>query len=238
MNDDITYFGSFDVEHIPEEIKKFIGNKNIQTNTFRIQAYNSVIRGYFCVGFINFMLNCKSLTDYNNLFWTNDFKTFMTISKMAGCNSIDVHHIYPNLNDQQHFILNKTNKIKYDFLAEIKERELMSRSKKLSKCIASFDYFDKSLIFLSAKSGSISIASFATVTGIASATVSLAFSIFTGIVKKSVKTTWNKKKRCNTFVMLARAKLNSIQVLISQALINNEISHGNFMAIINEERNY
>ena len=64
------------------------------------------------------------------------------------------------LNDQQQFRLNKTNEIKDYFVAEIKERELMS--KRLSKCIASFDYFDKSLIVLSKTTGSISIASFAT----------------------------------------------------------------------------
>ena len=64
------------------------------------------------------------------------------------------------LNDQQQFRLNKTNEIKDCFVAEIKERELMS--KRLSKCIASFDYFDKSLIVLSKTTGSISIASFAT----------------------------------------------------------------------------
>ena len=81
------------------------------------------------------------------------------------------------LNDQQQFRLNKTNEIKDYFVAEIKERELMS--KRLSKCIASFDYFDKSLIVLSTTTGSISIASFATVigapVGIASASSNLAF---------------------------------------------------------------
>ena len=68
-----------------------------------------------------------------------------------------------SLNDQQQFRLNKINETKYYFVAEIKERELMS--KRLSKYIASFDYFDKSLIVLSVTTGSISIASFATVIG-------------------------------------------------------------------------
>ena len=93
--------------------------------------------------------------------------------------------MYSNLNDQQQFRLNKINEVKYHFFAEIKERELMS--KRLSKYIASFDYFDKSLIVLSATSGNISIASFATVIGapvrIVSASFSLAISISTGIVK-------------------------------------------------------
>ena len=104
-------------------------------------------------------------------------------------------------------------------------------SKRLSKYIGSFNYFDKSLIVLSITTGSISIVSFASVTGapvgIASASFSLAFSISTRIVKKLLKTTRNK------IVMLARSDLNSIENKISEALINNEINHEDFMTIIN-----
>ena len=70
-----------------------------------------------------------------------------------------------------------------------------------------------------------------------SASRSLAFSITTGIVKKLLKTTRNKKKKHNKMFMLARSKLNSIESKISEALINNEISHEDFMTIINEEKN-
>ena len=133
------------------------------------------------------------------------------------------------LNDQQQFRLNKINEIKDYFVAEIKERELMS--KRLSKYIASFDYFDRSFIILSVTAGIISIASFTTVigapVGIASASFSLAFSISTGIIKKLLKTTTNKKKKHNKIVMLARSKINRIERKISEALINNEISMGN-----------
>ena len=112
----------------------------------------------------------------------------------------------------------------------------------VSKYIASFDYFDKSLIVLSATSGSISIASFATVigapVGIATASFSLAFSISTGIVKKLLKTTQNKKEKHNKIVMLARSKLNSIESKTSEALMNNEINHEDFMTIIKKEKNY
>ena len=111
---------------------------------------------------------------------------------MAECNS---HNIYRNLNGQP-FRLFKINEIKEYFATEIKERELMS--KRVSKYIASFDYFDKSLIALSVTTGSISIASFATVigapVGMMSASCSLAFSITAGIVKRLLKTTRNKKK--------------------------------------------
>ena len=74
QNNDVTYFDSFGVEHIPKEIKTFISNKNIKTNIFRIQAYHSIMCGFFCIGFINFMLAGKALTEFTNLFSTNNFK--------------------------------------------------------------------------------------------------------------------------------------------------------------------
>ena len=73
-NKTVTDFDSFGVEHIPKEIKGFIDNKNIIANIFRIQAYDSVMCGYFCIGFINFMFMDKSLTDYTNLFSPNNLK--------------------------------------------------------------------------------------------------------------------------------------------------------------------
>ena len=150
--------------------------------------------------------------------------------KMAEHDFYETPKMYPNLNEQQ-FRLNKINEIKDYFVAEIKERELMS--KRLSKYIASFDYL---------ATGSISIASFATVigapVGMMSASCSLAFSITTGFVKKFLKTTRNKKKKHNKIVMLARSKLNSIESKISKALMDNEISHEDFETIINEEKKY
>ena len=76
-DNEITYFNSFVVEHVPKEIKKFIGNKNIEKNIFRIQAGNSIICGYFCIGFIDFMLAGKSLIDFTSLFSPYDFKKIM-----------------------------------------------------------------------------------------------------------------------------------------------------------------
>ena len=72
-NNDITYFDGFGVEHIPKEIIKFIGCKNVIVNIFRIQGYDSIMCRYFCIGFINFMLSGKKLTEYTNLFSPNDF---------------------------------------------------------------------------------------------------------------------------------------------------------------------
>ena len=81
---EVIYFDIFGIEHIPEEINKFIGNeqsssakarnKEIKANIFRIQAYNSIMCGYFCIEFINYMLKGKTLLDYTNLFSPNDFK--------------------------------------------------------------------------------------------------------------------------------------------------------------------
>ena len=74
VNDNnVTYFDSFGIEHIPKEIREFIGNKNIVTNIYRIQAYDSIMCGYFQIGFIDFMLKGKSLLKYTNLFSLNDY---------------------------------------------------------------------------------------------------------------------------------------------------------------------
>ena len=157
---------------------------------------------------------------------------------MAECN---FHNMYPNLsttpsNDQQ-FRVNEINEIKDYFIAEMKERELMNKI--LSTYIASFDSFDKSLIVLSVATGSSSIASFATVigapVGMMNVRFSLAFSITTGFVKKFLKAIRYKKKKHNKIVMLSRSKLNSIESKISQALINNEVSHEDFTTIFNKK---
>ena len=82
QNNNVAYFDSFGVEQIRKEIKVFINrslssasqNKNIKTNIFRIQTYDSTMCGYFCIGFIDFMLSRKTLTKYTNLFPPNNFK--------------------------------------------------------------------------------------------------------------------------------------------------------------------
>ena len=74
-NDDVTYFNSFGVEHILKEIKAFVNRSlSITTNISRIQAYDSIMCGYFCIGFIDFMLAGKILTEYTNLFSPNNLK--------------------------------------------------------------------------------------------------------------------------------------------------------------------
>ena len=125
---------------------------------------------------------------------------------------VEAASMFPNLNDQQQYRLNKINEIKNYFIVENKERELMSE--RLSKYIAFFvGYLDKSLIVLSVASGNISIVLLATVigtpVGIVSGSFSFAFSITTGIFKKLFKI--KQKKRHDKIVILARSIINSIE---------------------------
>ena len=139
--------------------------------------------------------------------------------------------MYPNLSaditNEQRLGLNKINEVKHYFIIEIRERKLMIKN--LSKYIASFEYFNKSLIFLFVLASSISIAPFVSVigasVGIVGASCGLTFSIESGFIKSFSKTTRNKNKKHNKIVMLARSKLNSIESKISKGLMDNEISH-------------
>ena len=101
---------------------------------------------------------------------------------------------------------------------------------------------DKTLIALSATSGGVSIISFTSVfgapVGIASASFSSIFSVTTGLVKKLLSITRNKKKKHDKILMLAKSKLNSIETLVSQALIDMEISHEEFITILKEKDKY
>ena len=145
-----------------------------------------------------------------------------------------------NLTDQTKYRLNETTKIENYFNQEINQRKTCS--KKLSKYVAAFDYIDKILIALSATSGGVSIISFTSAVGapvgIASASFTLIFSLTTGIIKKLLSITRNKKKNHDKILTLAKSKLNSIETLLSQELTDMEISHEEFMAIFKEKDKY
>ena len=143
------------------------------------------------------------------------------------------------LTDQTKFRLNKISKIENYFNWEINQRKLCS--KKLSQYVAAFNYTDKILIVLSATSGVCIISSVSVVgapVGIAGASFTLIFSLTTGIIKKLLSITRNKKKKHDKILMLAKSKLDSIETLVSQALIDMEISHEEFNAIIREKQKY
>ena len=144
------------------------------------------------------------------------------------------------LSEQQKFRLSEIIGIENYFYQEINQRKSCSR--KLNKYVTAFDYIDKILIVLSATSGGVSIISFTSIigapVGIASASFTLIFSLTTGIVKKLLNITRNKKKKHDKILMLAKSKLNSIETLISQALIDMDISHEEFVTILNEKDKY
>ena len=142
--------------------------------------------------------------------------------------------------EQTKFQLGEISKIENYFYQEIKQRKLCS--KKLSKYVAAFDYIDKILIVLSAATGGVSICLFTSVVGApvgtGSASFTLIFSLRTGIVKKLLSITRKKKKKHDKILMVAKSKLNRIETLISQALIDMEVSHEDYIAILKEKDKY
>ena len=145
-----------------------------------------------------------------------------------------------NLSEQTKFRLSEITGIENYFHQKINQRK--SCSKKLNKYVTTFDYIDKILIVLSATSSGVSIISFTSIigapVGIASASFTLIFSLTTGIIKKLLSITRNKKKKHDKILMLAKSKIDRIETLISQALIDMEISHEEFNAIIREKQKY
>ena len=135
------------------------------------------------------------------------------------------------LSEQTKLRLSEIIGIENYFYQKIDQRK--SCSKKLNKYVTAFDYIDKILIVLSATSSGVSIISFTSIigapVGIASASFTLIFSLTTGIVKKLLNITRNKRKKYDEILMLAKSKLNSMETLISQALNDMEISHKEYI---------
>ena len=136
----------------------------------------------------------------------------------------------PRAKDVTKFRLGEINKIKDYLNSEIKQRKDIV--KKISKYIVAFDYADQLFMTLSVSFGTLSIVSHGTIVGIpvgtAGASLTVIFTVTTGIVKKLLNITRKKKKKHNKIIALARSKLNIIETLICQALIDFEISHEEF----------
>ena len=145
-----------------------------------------------------------------------------------------------NLSEQTKFRLSEIIGIGNYFHQEINQRKLCI--KKLSKYVTAFDYIDKILIVLSATTGGESIISFTNIVGapvgVASISSTLIFSLTTGIIKKLLSITRNKKEKHDKILMLAKSKLNIIETLVSQALTDMEISHEEFVRILNKRDKY
>ena len=144
------------------------------------------------------------------------------------------------LSEQTKFRLTEIFGIENYFHQEINQRK--SCSKNLNKYVIALDYIDKILIVLSPTSSGVSIISFTSVVGapigIATASLTLYFSLTTGIVKKLLNITRNKMKKHDKILVLAKIKLNSTETLISQALIGMDISHEEFVTILNEKNKF
>ena len=144
------------------------------------------------------------------------------------------------LSDQTKIRLDEIKRIETYFHEEINQRKLSSR--RINKYVSAFNYIDKILIVLNATSGGVCIISHATIVGapvgIASAGSTIVFSLATGITKKLLKTTRNKKKKHDKILMLAKSKQNSIESLVSRALIDMDISHEEYIRILKEKGKY
>ena len=149
---------------------------------------------------------------------------------------LNISDINLELNDITKFRFDKIKKVKEYFNNEIKER------KDINKYIVAFDYADKVFITLSTSFGTLSIASHATVVGIpvaiAGASLTLIFTMTTGVVKKLLSVTKKKKKKHNKVMVLVRNKLNTVETLLSSALRDSDISHEESAKIIDEKVKY
>ena len=159
------------------------------------------------------------------------------MNNLSVCDT-SVKHL--KLTDVNKYRLDEIDKIRYYFNNEINERKDII--KKLNKYIVSFDYLDKIFIALSASFGTLSIASYSTViglpAGIAGSSLTLIFTISTGISKSLLKLTKERKKKHNKIIALAKNKLNTIDALLSSALNDSKISHEEFTNIITEKNIY
>ena len=160
-------------------------------------------------------------------------RTIKLLKKYLRMNNLNV----TELTDANKYRLDKINKIKEYFDNEIKERKDII--KKLNKYLVSFDYLDKIFITLSASFSTLSIASYATVlglpVGIEGSSLTLIFTIGTGINKSLLRVTKNRKKKHNKIIELAKSKLNMIDTLLYSALNDSKISHEEFTNIITEK---
>ena len=164
----------------------------------------------------------------------------LELTGTAGLSSLERMAKPCSLERINNYRLNQIDKIKDYFNNEINERKDII--KKLNKYIVSFDYLVKIFITLSASFGTLSIASHATIVGIpvgiAGSSLTLIFTISTGVNKSLLRITKKRKKKHNKIIALAKSKLNTIDTLLSSALNDSKISHEEFTDIIAEKNIY
>ena len=164
-------------------------------------------------------------------------RTIKLLKEYLRMNNLNVTELTDTANKYR---LDEINEIRDYFNNEIKERKDII--KKLNKYLVSFDYLDKIFITLSASFDTLSIASYASVVGItadiAGASLTLVFTIGTGISKSLLKVTKKRKKKHNKIIILAKSKLSDIETLLSSAINDSKISHEEFTSIITEKNIY
>ena len=177
------------------------------------------------------------MSNFNKASEASETSRASVVSETSRANAVSE---MSQLNDLTKVRLDEINKIKDYLNAEIEERKDII--KKISKYIVTFDYADKLFITLSASFGALSIASHANVigipVGIAGASLTLIFTLTTGVVKKLLNITRKKKNKHNKIIALARNRLNLMETLISKALTDFDISNEEFSKIIYDKNNY
>ena len=216
---------------MPQEVLNKIKDKSITHNIFRIQDNESIMCGFYCIAFIQYILSGKTLLDYTNLFSPNNYKKNDKISLLKA-NTVEEACL--------EFRLRKIDETSNYLLDKMKHNGLMSE--KYKKTCKYLNYVEHLLILGSAVPGCISISAFASLVcvpvGITSSAVGINIcAIIVGI--KMYKSIINKKrKKHNKIVLLGKCKLNTVEGLISKALTDSYITHDEFVSVNNVLREY
>ena len=236
---EIIYFDNSGVEHVSKEMKEFVGNKNIKANIFWAQANNSVMCGYFCIGFIDLCQQVKN--------WLIILVCFLLMIQEKRWYNFDLFqrwmNVIPfdktNLTELTKFGVDKTTEIENFFIEEINQRTSCSKKKQICSWFwlhrQDFNWFkcnNQRSIYLFVYELCWS--------SCRNSKCKFSFNFFSNNrnCQKITKYNKKKKKKHDKILMLAKSKLNSIETFISEALINVEISHEEFIAIFKEKDKY
>ena len=228
------YFDSFGIEYIPQEVLNKIRDKSITDNIFRIQDNESIMCGFYCIAFIKYMLAGKTLLDYTNLFSPNYYKK----------NDKIIYKYFKDMVEEAslEFRLRKNDETRNYLLDEIKHNDLIREKYKKTCKYLQKRHAENLLLFVSKVTGCVSISAFASLVaisvGITSSAVGIKICAIIGGIKKYKSLIKKKKKRYYKIVLLGKDKANTIEILISKALIDSYISHDEFVSVSNVLREY
>ena len=214
-------FESFGIEYIPQEVLNKIRDKLITRNIFRMQSDDSVMCEFYCIAFIEYMLAGKKLLDYTNLFYPNDYKK----------NDKIIYQYFKDKYVSLEFRLKKIDETRNYLLEEINLYDLMRE--KYKKTCKYLNYVEDLLILALTITSCVSVSAFASLVcvpvDITSSAVGIKICAINAGIKKYKSIIKKKKKKHDKIVLLGKSKLNTIEVLISEALIDSYISHDEFV---------